>query len=244
MAVSRYTQVAQDLAAGITSGRFPVGSLLPTEMALCDLYETSRPTVRAALAELQALGMVSRRKRIGTRVEAPSPQPGYSQSLASLEDLTQMAAHQARRVQRSAKEVADAALAAEIGCMAGSRWVRLDMLRLGPEEDVEQPVGFTRVYVAAAYAGIPELLRKSPKALISTLIEAHYGRRIAEVEQTVRAVAMPEREAALLRVEPGTPALKMVRRYLDPANDLVEATVTLHPGERMVAKSRLRRQPG
>lgn len=237
-----YAQVAQSLTEGIRSGLYPVGELLPTELKLCELYGASRPTIRAALAELQSLGMVSRRKRVGTRVEGVSGTAGYSQSLASLEDLTQMAAHQKRLVQRTETVVADVALAGEIGCPPGSAWIRIDMLRLGADENVDHPVGITRVYVAAAYAEIPKLLRKSPRVLISTLIENHYGRRIAEVEQTVQAVALPEALAKTLDAPVASPVLKIVRRYLDRANELVEATVTLHPGDRMVSKSRLSRR--
>ena len=242
MSTTLYAQVAQSLTEGIRSGRYPVGSLLPTELALCELYGASRPTIRAALAELQSLGMVSRRKRVGTRVEGTSGVASYTQSLASLEDLTQMAAHQKRLVQKSEVVVADAALAAEIGCAAGSRWVRIDMIRLGAEANAKHPIGITRVYVDSAYAEIPKLLRKSPRALISTLIENHYGRRIAEVEQTVQAVAVPEELAETLAALSGSPALKVVRRYLDRANDMVEATVTLHPGDRLVSRSRLSRR--
>lgn len=242
MSNTLYAQIAQSLTEGIRSGLYPVGSLLPTELALCELYGASRPTIRAALAELQSLGMVSRRKRVGTRVERTSGAAGYTQSLASLEDLTQIAAHQKRLVQKSEVVVADAALAAEIGCAAGSRWVRLDMLRLGAEEDPKHPIGVSRVYVDAAYAEIPRLLRKSPRALISTLIENHYGRRIAEVEQTIQAVAVPEELAGTLDAPGGSPALKIVRRYLDRANEMVEATVTLHPGDRLVSRSRLSRR--
>lgn len=64
----------------------------------------------------------------------------------------------------------------------------MDMLRLGVDNDACRPIGMTCVYVAAAYADIPKLLKRSPRALISTLIETHYGRRIAEVEQTIQAV--------------------------------------------------------
>lgn len=242
MGNSLYAQVAQSLTEGIRSGLYPVGELLPTELALCELYGTSRPTIRAALAELQSLGMVSRRKRVGTRVEGTSVAAGYTQSLASLEDLTQMAAHQKRVVQATEAIVADTALATEIGCTAGSHWMRIDMLRLGADEDPSHPIGITRVYVVAAYADIPKLLRKSPRALISTLIETHYGRRIAEVEQTVQAVAIPEALAATLDAAVGSAALKITRRYLDRANELVEATVTVHPGDRLVSKSRLLRR--
>jgi GntR family transcriptional regulator len=53
---ARHTDLARDLAEGIAEGRFPVGSLLPTEFELCDRYDASRYTVRKALDELQELG--------------------------------------------------------------------------------------------------------------------------------------------------------------------------------------------
>ena len=40
------------------------------ELELCEHYGTSRHTVRLAVTKLVALGLVSRRKRTGTRVEA------------------------------------------------------------------------------------------------------------------------------------------------------------------------------
>ena len=84
MTETRYAQVARDLAEGIRSGRFPVGSLLPTEFELCDQYGASRHTVRSALKELQELGLVSRRKKAGTRVEAVTATSGYRKPLASV----------------------------------------------------------------------------------------------------------------------------------------------------------------
>ncbi|MEX5669144.1 winged helix-turn-helix domain-containing protein, partial [Pseudomonas neuropathica] len=96
---TRYAVVAKSLLEGISSGRYPVGSLLPTEFELCELYEVSRHTVRAAITQLQNQGLVSRRKRVGTRVEASSPKGGYSQSLASVSDLVHLAETQVRSIQ-------------------------------------------------------------------------------------------------------------------------------------------------
>ena len=87
MSEPRYAQIARDITGGMTSGRFPVGSILPTELELCDQYGVSRHTIRAALRQLQDLGLVSRRKRAGTRVEAVRRSSGYNQSLASVEEV-------------------------------------------------------------------------------------------------------------------------------------------------------------
>ena len=118
MGETRWAQVARDLAEGIAGGSFPVGSLLPTELELCDRYGASRHTVRSAIRELQDLGLVSRRKKVGTRVEAAHPSAGYQQSLASIEDLVQFGASHRREVQEIESVIADRALAKTLGCEA------------------------------------------------------------------------------------------------------------------------------
>src|SRR6187401_539880 len=85
MAKAQHAQIARDLAEQIASGRAPVGSLLPTEFELCERYEATRYTVRMALAQLQEQGLISRRKNVGSRVEAARPTRSFMQSLASVE---------------------------------------------------------------------------------------------------------------------------------------------------------------
>ncbi|NUA27317.1 GntR family transcriptional regulator [Cupriavidus basilensis] len=116
--------IARDLTQGIRSGHFPVGSLLPTELELVAHYGTSRHTVRAALAELQELGLVSRRKNVGTRVEACGPTKGFRPALASVEDLVQFGAAHLRVVQAIEEVTVSGAQALEPGCASGTRWLR------------------------------------------------------------------------------------------------------------------------
>src|SRR5688572_19926951 len=74
----RYAALAREIARDIGSGQHPVGSLLPAEVELAELHGVSRATVRSALQQLEALGLISRRKRVGTRVEAARPVTGYA----------------------------------------------------------------------------------------------------------------------------------------------------------------------
>lgn len=236
-----YARIAKQLAQAIASGQYPLGSFLPTEMALAEQYQASRQTVRAALKELQDLGLVSRRKRVGTRVEAASAEAGFSQSIASWEDLTQITEHEERLIHSVTPVVADKQLALELGCAPGRRWLRIDVLRQGV---TGKPVGWTQAYLDVTYDEVPNLLRESPKALISSLIEKHYGRRVAEVVQTVQAAAIPAHLADTLQASVSSPALKIIRRYLDQANEAFEITVGLYPADRLVLCTRLRRERG
>ena len=54
----------------------------------------------------------------------------------------------------------------------------------------------------AHYKGVRKLARQHPDRLVSELIEEHYGRRIASVEQTISACAMPRAVADELQVAP------------------------------------------
>ena len=118
------TDLARHLAEGIASGRYGVGTLLPTELELCAHHGLSRYAVRKALDELQELGLISRRKNVGTRVEASRPKPGFTKSVATVEELAQFGAEHVRVVRDVREVVADLALARELGCEGGTRWLR------------------------------------------------------------------------------------------------------------------------
>ncbi len=242
-AAVRHADITRDLLAGIASGRFPVGSVLPTEVDLCAQYGTSRHTVRVAINELVELGLVSRRKRAGTRIEARTPPGGYRQPLTSLDDLVQFGAAHTRVVQSTGPHVMTNTLAAALGTAPGSRWLRISSLRLSRVAHAA-PVGWTDVFIDPAYQDIPALARASPDRLVASLLEGHYGCQIAEIQQDINAMPLPAKVAVPLRADVGTSALRIVRRYLDAAGATLEISDTLHPAGRFTASSRLKRHRG
>ncbi len=63
-----YKQIADYIEHGISAGEFPPNSVLPSERALANELQVNRSTVVAAYEELQALGVIERKKGSGTRV--------------------------------------------------------------------------------------------------------------------------------------------------------------------------------
>src|SRR3990170_7880516 len=61
-----YYQIKRELQEKIETGDLPEGSLLPTEAELQRLFGVSRTTVRQALSELAAQGLITRRPGKGT----------------------------------------------------------------------------------------------------------------------------------------------------------------------------------
>lgn len=234
-----FARIVQDLSEGIAEERYPVGSVLPGELELCSIYNTSRHTVRAALSELQQLGMVSRKKNAGTRVESTTPKNDFRSSLGSLEDLVQFGSNHIRMMQSVTPVVAKGDLAKTLGSASGTPWLRISSLRL--DSHAEDPVGWTDAYIDPAYEEIVQMMRTYPDALISTLIERRFGRSVKEIRQVVRAILLPESLAEPLKVQAGSAGLEIVRQYFDAAGTLFEVTVTVHPADRFAIATKLER---
>jgi GntR family transcriptional regulator len=65
-----YKDIIQYVTDRINDGVFPRGSLLPTEQELCDMFNTSRMTVRKALDELENKNVIYRIQGKGSFVPA------------------------------------------------------------------------------------------------------------------------------------------------------------------------------
>jgi GntR family transcriptional regulator len=240
MSSLKAADLAKDIARAIAEGRYVVGSLLPTEFELCRQYDSSRYTVRKALATLQDQGLISRKKNVGSRVEAVRPTTRFLQSLSSVEDLALFGAKNLRMIHSVDEVVADLELAKDLECAGGSRWLRLSSLRFDTS-DRKRPVGWLDIYIDPAYAEVVDAARHSPTVLVSSLIETRYGRCISRIRQVIDATAVPKAMAEALKVEPGSPALKVIRRYLDAAGEAFEISMSVYPAGRMTLSTDLQR---
>src|SRR5246500_1182300 len=77
-----------DILNRILEGEYKEGERLPTEHALAERFETSRPTVREALARLRADGIIMTRHGSGTTVaRRPDPDVRRFAPLETLSDI-------------------------------------------------------------------------------------------------------------------------------------------------------------
>jgi len=75
---SRADQVHDQLAAAIRAGVYPVGSKLPPERELVEMFGVSRVSVREGIRSLEAVGLVEDRHANGCFVLDPSRRPADS----------------------------------------------------------------------------------------------------------------------------------------------------------------------
>ena len=137
-----------------------------------------------------------------------------------------------------AQVTADRALAKRLGCAVGKGWLRISSVRLDADR---LPMGWTDVYVDLAFKDIGTVVRKEPAALISSLIESRYGRRIAAIRQGLGKL-IPASLAHPLEAKADSAGLEIIRRYDDSAGDTIEISVSLHPADRFTVVTRLTRE--
>ena len=235
-----WQKLANRLVQRIASGRYPLGSLLPTELELSCSEGVSRNTVRAALAEVQSRGLIVRKTHEGTRVISTGGAANFHQKLSSLEDIARFGHDYEREITDLCFVTADERIANAINCEKGTRFLRFSNIRRGL--DVEDPaVVFTKVFISPDYQDVVASAQTHPDELIISLIENMHRVRCVRVTQSIQAVALPETAAKKLGATAGAPALRILRHYLDRKGRVLEISVSYHPGQRYAFNMTLER---
>lgn len=233
----RYQALAQALVDDISSGRYPVGGLLPTEFELVELYGVSRHTVREAIRRLHDLGLVTRQPGVGTRVRAQAPAARYVHSSEGIGDLFQYVREVNLTLTEKTEVIADDELAEFLECRPGQAWLRVRGRRHFLGEAL--PIALAEVYIAWPYRGVLDGV-EAPSLPLYVMIEQAHGCRAVEVRQQVSAVLLDAEAAEAFGTKPGEAGLRVVRKYRTAGNELFEAAVNLHPGDRFSQSMTLR----
>lgn len=225
----RYLDLAATLRKSISAGKVKLGAQLPTEHAICEQYDVSRHTARAALQVLEDAGLIERRPGLGTRVISTGAPAAFSQPLGGLDDLLQYA-HEAKLKITGAEELALAPSSARfLGAPKGSRWLVL----YGVRRADARAIAATTIYVAETVGAKPGDFRSAAKA-VTEHIEDKYGISVAGITQTIRAELLNAEDAGALKAAAGQPILRTIRRYFDASDRLFVVSDTRHPSDRFV----------
>lgn len=237
-----FRQIARTLAQEIEQGTYPVGSLLPTEHELARRYGVSRQTMRRALAELRAEGLIASRQGFGSQVLRRGGRRRYVEAYSSIDDLVRYA--QGRPIIAHAVDdvVADAAQAENLKCREGQSFIHIVGLRYGTEGTAAPPVAHVEVFVESRFASIRERAFSLTTSIV-TEIEHGYGVRAERIVQEISAALVPKEIAHRLQVEPGSPALGIRRWYYGPDERVFEASIGLYPLGRFTYRNELVRRP-
>ena len=229
MAAPRYRQLADTLRAAIACGDYPVGGQLPPELELAQTHAVSRHTARDAIRLLTEAGLIERRRGAGTTVIASASPQAYVQPLGGVDELLQYA-HTARLklLAQEQRRLSEAEVQ-RIGGDVDRTWLVVDGLRIADA----LPLALSRIYVP----------QPTPAAgqSVHALLDERFGAAAGRIDQEITAEILSPNDAKMLKVEPGSAALRTLRRYHND-DALILASDSLHPGGRFVYAMRYRRE--
>ena len=208
LGASLHHQIFLVMRDQILSGRYSNSELLPTEDGLSKLFGVSRITVRAALARLESSGLIRRRQGVGTFVNQPGPKPirvGIREQRARLGQLAQATTLKLLEIDCC---TAPADVQSWFDCDPDTQFMRVVRLREASKPVLLYitfiPETIGRKFSRRDYARTPhhELLKRA-------------GIRVATAEQIVTASLADPIVASRLKIEVGSPLLKLRTMYFD-----------------------------
>jgi DNA-binding GntR family transcriptional regulator len=221
-----YLQVSSTLRTAILRGIYPVGSRMPTEEALCERFKVSRHTIREALRQLRADGLIA--SRPGSRPTVASPVPRRPEIIASDigEDFFDYTIGTRFEIESMETLSVSHRLAKDTGLPAGEEWLCAQGYRINVDDS--QPTCWNEYYIRQEYALVGRLLARHVGPFIP-LLEDLFETRIARITRSISAVAMPNRQAERLSAQPGSAALHIIVRCETPDGAVAMLNRSIHP---------------
>ena len=196
-----YLQLATKLAQAVREGRFRVDEALPSERVLSEAIQVSRVTARNAIAQLEAQGLILRRRGSGNYI-APRLEQPLTRLTSFSEELRERGYTPSSRWLKRALTPAVPDEQLGLGLSPGARVARLERLRLAD--------GVVMAYEASI---LPEVFLPEPEAMEGSLYEhlARLGQAPARALQHIRALNATPTLAEQLGVPPGQAVLFITR---------------------------------
>ena len=196
--VPLHEHVKRQISEAILLGTWPPGMQLPGEVTLAAQFGVAVGTLRRAMADLTAEGMLMRRRKSGTVVTGRAPQHSlrFFFKYFRLHGADGTLLHSEPEVLSLASGTADAMEATAFGIAQGSVLIRLHRLRRVNGRPVMHE---TLALPAHRLPGFPTMPQDVPHLLYLHLLECH-GIRVSAVRESVTAGLASAEDRRLLQL--------------------------------------------
>jgi DNA-binding GntR family transcriptional regulator len=198
-----YQQMNTILRELLKSGEFPEGAQFLTEREIAERFKVSRPTANKVLGGMVAEGLLEFRKGVGTFVLPPRLNYDIQTLVSFTEKVRQAGKTPATRVlrfERIRASEAEPEIAVKLQIDTDRELFAITRLRLADSI----PVILERRWVPTDI--FPGLNRQELRGSFYDLCREKYKLRIAESDQTIRAVKLQGKDAVSLETRSGSPA--------------------------------------
>lgn len=223
-----WREIAAALEAEIGRGHFPPGGRLPTEAELSARFGVNRHTVRHALADMAARGLVHARRGAGVFVTGRAADYPLGRRVRFHQAVTAAGMTPSRKLTRIETRPSDAEEAAPLQIAPGDAVHVIEGVSMADG----QPIAlFRSVFPAAPLPDLPNVIEEtgSITAALAACGVADYTRDSTRIT----AKAAKPVQALALQIREGEPVLRSVAVNVDGTGRPVEYGITWFAGDRV-----------
>jgi len=222
-----YYQLFKYFEKQIREGQLQPGDALPTEMEIAERFGISRMTVRRAISELVAAGMVYTQKGKGTFVARPHLDKVVFNLNNFYHDIEQKGMKPHAELLEARIIKADEKLAEKLGIAVNTRCLYFRVVVKADGEPLVYEVKYT-VYIKQS--PILESQLKDPS--LSRLAAEHSNRIPSSSKKVLMASKATEEEAKVLGISPGMPVFFMSQTIYDEDCKIIAWGKSIYRGDR------------
>lgn len=191
--IPMYAQIEEELERRIEQGEFSVGSAIPSERELTELFGVSRMTVRQSVTNLVNRGLLYREKGRGTFVASPKVEQPLIGMTSFTEDMKARGMAPSNKLIRFEKKMADPDIAQELQLDSREEVFLVERIRYADEK----PMALERTYLPVKL--FPKLSEDALNGSLYSLIEQQQL-AISHASQRMEAALVKKEDAEYLQI--------------------------------------------
>ncbi|MBW3696827.1 histidine utilization repressor [Vibrio sp. T187] len=228
-----YLQIKQYIDDKITSGLWPVGHRISTELELTEQFQVSRMTVNKAIRDLVSEGKLVRKPRLGTFVsntkdKAESP-------LLDIRNIAQEVKGRGQeyksKVIEQKKLLADESVATRLGIMLGAQVFYSEIIHYADNHAIQREVRWVNSLSVPNYLN-QDFTKITPNQYLSESCP------LSAIEHTVEAIVPDAKTTKILSLKESEPCLLLNRRTWSQ-DKLISFALLYHPGSKYKLSSKV-----
>jgi len=233
-----YARMESVLAAEIKASHLSPGSQLPSEGSLMARFGVSRTTVRKAVENLVARGLLEIRRGKGTFVAEPRITQHLTELSGFVEDMTALGRNPTARLLDKRPVPATREVAQHLGVAPGTQVYRIERIRLADGVALSFDETYLPLDLGEKIAAND--LEAEP---IFSLLEDKYELPLAEAQYTLESTTAGEHVARALGVNGGSPIFLIERISYGKNGQPLDYEKLHYRGDLIRFTTRLSRRP-
>jgi GntR family transcriptional regulator len=226
--IPKYLQISAWLKELIETGRYQKGEKLPSEIQLAKMCEVNRATLRQAISELTAMGLLRKEQGTGTFVTAPAPAELRQklEHISSTTDLMQDSGiTQHTKILQKRVEQAKDEIAKILFLGSNKKVILVRRVRVGDGT----PYIYEESYLP--YDLFKGILKMDLTGSMYKIISEQFNIVLARCQQTISAINLDAKIAKILQLSENAAGIFMESLTFDENSIPVEVLYSYHRGD-------------